>query len=195
MTRPDEARGWKAIDAALAPVVGDVQPQHWGNDAVRAGALGLWGLSAFALDGHWLFVTYGLTELFGKASGDPGISGWGEELTMRVTRADGDRVPAWPVRLLGRLGQLVFERATPFLPGGRLAVAGAADGAPPALCWALDPQLAPVEGPFGRFIFAATVGISTPMFEAMRDSTTADELAPVRERNPSLISGAAGLTW
>jgi hypothetical protein len=193
--RHEQAPGWVAIDAALAAVVGDVEPQHWGNDAVRAGALGLWGLSAYPLDGHWLFVTYGLTELFGKASGDPGISGWGEELTMRVARTDGERVPAWPVRVLGRLGQLVFERATPFLPGGRLAVPGAAQGAPPALCFALDPQLAPVEGPLGRFIFTTAVGIPTRMFEAMRDSTTDDELAPVRERNPLLISGTAGLIW
>lgn len=193
--RTGERRGWDAIDAALAPVVGGVAPQHWDNDAVRAGELGLWGLSAYALDGHWLFVTYGLTELFGKASGDPGISGWGEELTMRVVRVEGEPVPRWPVRLLGQLGQVVFQRGTPFLPGRRMEVPGAAEGAPPALCWALDPLLAPVEGPFGRFILTTTVGISTGVFAAMNLSTTEEQLEPIQVRNPLLVSGGPGLTW
>jgi suppressor of fused-like protein len=194
--RTGEGRGWDAIDAALAPVVGRTVPQHWDNAAARKGELGLWGVSAYPLGGHWLFVTYGLTELFAKASGDPGISGWGEELTMRVVRAEGTPVPRWPVRLLGLLGKEIFRRSDPFLPGGRMLVPGAADGAPPALCWALDPLLRPVEGPFGRFIFATTIGIATSVYEAMNaTSTTEEHLEPIQARNPLLISGGPGLTW
>jgi hypothetical protein len=102
----DEAPGWDAIDTAIRPLVGEQQPLHWGRGASLPGQGGLWGVSAYRRSGHWFFVTYGLSELFTKTSDDRNVSGWGEELTMRIAAgAADDAPPAWAPRLLARLGE------------------------------------------------------------------------------------------
>lgn len=192
----DEAPGWDAIDQALTPIVGTQEPTHWGTATMLPDQDGIWGISAYALDGHWLYVTYGLTELFGKVSDQPEVSGWGAEFTMRVGRATETTAPEWPTRLLARLGELVFERSTLFTPGTRLQISDSTDGPiPPAVCWANDPLLAPVNGPNGRFEFFTTIGISAETLETMRATTTADVLTAVAIDNPLLITGGPGATW
>jgi hypothetical protein len=191
----EEAPGWDAIDAALAPVVGDAEPQHWATHGEGDEKEGLWGVSAYALDGYWLYVTYGLTELFTKVNDKPDVSGWGNELTLRLAR-NGDAVaPEWPVRLLARLGEVVYQRKTAFDAGGRMDIPDAGAVVPPALCWADDPVLRPVKGPFGRFGFVTTIGVSRETIAAMRAGTTAAVLETIRPGNPLLVSGGPGLTW
>jgi Suppressor of fused protein (SUFU) len=194
VTDREDAPGWDAIDAAIAPLVGSRTPHHWGTGTLLPGQDGLWGISAYDLGSYWFFVTYGLSELFTKDRDDPLVSGWGEELTLRVRR-DRESPPDWVPPLLARLGQLVFQRATPFLPAGRLALLDASDGAPPALAWAADPQLDPITTPFGAVQFVATVGISEAMLERMRATSTADVLASVGARNPLFVIGDEGLMW
>ena len=190
----EDAPGWDAIDAAIAPIVGDQAPLHWATGTHLPDQEGVWGISAYALDRHWFFITYGLSELFTKNSDDAAVSGWGEELTLRLRR-DGDTPPEWPVRLLARLGELVFQRSTPFRPGGRIEIPDPVDGAPPALAWAEDPLLAPLNGPFGSVEFVATVGVSMATLEQMRATSTAEVLADVRAGNPWLICQEHGLVW
>jgi suppressor of fused-like protein len=175
--------------------VGDLEPHHWGTGTGLPDQDGLWGISAYVRSDQWLFVTHGLSELFGKVGSDPNISGWGEELTIRVLRSGDDVPPAWPVRLLARLGELVFQRAEPFLPGGRLQIPDAPEGFPPAVCWAEDPELGPVTGPLGRFEFVATVGISGATLAEMQASSTRSVLDAKRRANPELVAGGPGLTW
>ncbi|MGH9288239.1 MAG: suppressor of fused domain protein [Acidimicrobiales bacterium] len=105
---PDEAPGWDAIDAALRPVVEDRVPDHWSTGSGLPDQGRLWGIRAYRFVDHVLYVTYGLSELFMKVSDDEAVSGWGAGLTMRVVPPSGDRPPTWPVRLLARLGELVF---------------------------------------------------------------------------------------
>jgi suppressor of fused len=192
---PDDAPGWDAIDAALRPVVEDRVPDHWGAGTGLPDQDGLWGVSAYRFEDHVLYVTYGLTELFTKVSDDAAVSGWGAELTMRVVPPLGDGPPTWPVRLLARLGELVFRRATPFMPGGRMDVPDGGAELPAALAWIEDPQLGPVLGPFGRFEFVATVGISSELIGEMRKTTTAGVFSRVRASNPLLITGGPRLRW
>jgi hypothetical protein len=192
----DDAPGWDAIDAALEPVVGDRKPDHWGSDSALPDQDGIWGVSAYRLEDHALYVTYGLTELFTKVSTDPEVSGWGGELTMRVAvPPDADGPPTWPVQLLLRLGAIVFDREEPFAPGGRMDIPDGGGEVPPALAWIDDPQLDPVTGPLGWFIFVATVGVSSELVAEMRRTTTADVLDRVRPSNPLLVTGGPGLRW
>lgn len=190
----DQAPGWDAIDAAIRPVVGDRQPLHWATGTGLPDQDGLWGVSAYRVEDHWFFVTYGLSELFTKVSDDQAVSGWGEELTFRL-RADGHEPPQWAPRLMARLGQLVFQYGQPFLPGGRLEIPDAANGVPPAVCWTEDPLLPPVVGPFGSVQFVATVGVPLALVERMRSSSTASVLDSLREANPLLVGQGTGLTW
>lgn len=188
------APGWDAIDTAIHAVVGDRTPLHWSTGTGLPDQDGLWGVSAYRVEDHWLFITYGLSELFAKVSDDPAVSGWGEELTLRL-RADTDTPPEWAPRLLARLGELVFQRSTPFLPGGRLEIPDASDGAPPALCWTEDPLLPAFVGPFGEVQFVATVAVSAEILGLMRASSTASVLEGLRSVNPLLVGGSTGLMW
>lgn len=190
----EEAPGWDAIDAAIAPYVGDIQPNHWGTGTGIPNQGGVWGVSAYRLPEHWFLITYGLSELFTKVNGDPTTSGWGEELTMRTT-LNGDDPPQATVRLLARLGELVYQRSTPFLPGGRLEIPDAEGEIPPAVAWIEDPQLEPITTPFGALQFVATVGVSLAMLASMRASSTASVIEDVKRSNPLLVTGGPGLTW
>jgi hypothetical protein len=190
----EEAPGWDAIDDALRPVVGSQQPLHWATGTGLPDQDGLWGVSAYRVEDHWLFVSYGLSELFTKVSDDAAVSGWGEELTLRV-RAIGDDPPAWAPRLVARLGELVFQRATPFVPGSRIEIPAASDGVPPALCWTQDPVLASFVGPFGRVEFVATVGVTLATLASMRATSTMSVLDDLRHANPLLVGPGGDGAW
>jgi hypothetical protein len=87
----DPVPGWDAINAALEPTYGEVEPLHWGTVKRwrNGGPDPLDGISAYRVDGpppHWHFVSYGLSELYRKESEDPEVSGWGIELTFRLGR-------------------------------------------------------------------------------------------------------------
>ncbi len=189
------APGWNAIEVAIAPLVEGIPPVHWGTGTMVPDQDGLWGVSAYPRPGHWFFVTYGLSELFTKISQDRSVSGWGEELTMRVRREHDGEAPWWPPRLLARLGELVFERATPFWPGGRLELGNDGGEAPPAVCWTSDPELGEIATPHGSLAFVATVGVGRDLLARLRAGGTERGLAEVRAVNPLLVTGATGLTW
>jgi suppressor of fused protein SUFU len=191
---PDiDAPGWDAIDAAIAPLVGDITPIHWGTGSGLPDQAGLWGVSAYARTGHWFFISYGVSELFQKVTDEPSVSGWGEELTMRIARTGDESAPEWAAKLLARLGELVFIRSTPFLPGGRMEIPNREGNVPQGLAWAEDPELEGIITPFGSVDFVTTVGVSMQTIEAMRATSTRDVLDQIRERNPLLITGGPGL--
>ena len=182
----DEAPGWDSIDAAIRPLVGDVVPAHFGTTATMLpNQGGLWGISAYNLDSHWFMVTYGLSELFQKVTDDPTASGWGEELTMHAAPATD--VPMWAVRLLGRLGELVYERATPFLPAGYLEFPGVELPIPPVVCWTESRDLGTISTPNGSVQFVQTVGVSEVELEQMKQESTEGVLDQLRARDPLLI--------
>ncbi len=101
---------------------------------------------------HWHLVTYGLSELDSKESDDPGVSGWGFELTMRVAKgtgatggrgaggagggvagrgaggpgdeAGGVDEPAWAVDLLTNLAAYVWTSGHGFAAGDHIDLRG-----------------------------------------------------------------------
>lgn len=87
-----DASGWHAIDRALKPIYGDLEPKHWGTLINRelGGKDPLYGISAYLGQEpfHWHFVTYGMTELYEKDSDNPDQSGWGFEFTFRLARKE-----------------------------------------------------------------------------------------------------------
>src|SRR5438445_1823446 len=109
--QPDDAPGWDAIDAALQPLYGDREPYHVGT--IISYALGgpdpIHGISAYKNSRprpHWHFITYGFSELWAKESTDPDVSGFGFELTFRVTcKAREAKPPNWALNFLQNLGR------------------------------------------------------------------------------------------
>lgn len=186
MDGPDEAPGWDAIERALEELFPDQRPHHWGSNTLP-NQRGIYGLSAYRTAIGWLYVTFGLSELFDKVSDDRDVSGWGIELTMRVISSD-PGPPQWPVRLLNKLGRYVYDSRNTVAAGHRLDPGGPINGEPDcgltALAFATDPQLPSLSTPNGRVDFITVVGITAAELAEARSTSTAavlDRLSPLYE--------------
>jgi hypothetical protein len=169
----DSAPGWDAIDAALAELYGDREPdRHYGT--VMRWSLGgddpLDGLSAYKITdegpAHWHVVSYGMTELYDKESDDPDESGWGFEFTMRVAcDPEDDEPPAWALNFLQNIGRYVFNTGNVFAAGHHMNINGPIaldhDTKIRAIAFSDPPKLpVEVESPHGTFGFLHVVGIT-----------------------------------
>jgi suppressor of fused len=185
--RDDAAPGWDAITEAIAAIHGRQEPRHWAAGSVLPGA-GLYGVSAYDAGDHRHFVTFGLSELWTKGSEDPEFSGFGYELTMRTSH-QGEEPRDWTIKLLQRLGELVFE-GTVFRPGHTLdagtPITGEATSDLTGLVFALDPELGSIETPNGSLDFVQVVGISGDELASIKADRSV--LASMQERNPLLIT-------
>jgi hypothetical protein len=196
-----QAPGWDAIDAALAPIYGGQQPRHVGYHPPRGFAGGaLQGCSAYAGEGHWHYISYGLSELYlPEPDADPRISGWGFELTMRVPRGAELDPPGWPYRMLNELAKYVISAGVGCGPGHRFDlrapvtgyphVDGAPDTGLTVYAVLADPQLGQISTPNGQVTFLQLVGVTAAEKEQMIASSTAAVLAAaLAEGNPLLIT-------
>jgi hypothetical protein len=178
LTVRNEADGRAAIATAFAGLYGyDVRPTHWGTHRPmeQGGEDPLDGVSAFAAENHWHYVTYGLTQLTeqtGSFPAQPGMSGFGFELTFRLRR-ESQAPPVWPVEMLQRLARYVFRSSNPLRPGDHMALngplAGSDRSALQAVLFTLDPQLAPITTRHGEVRFVQVVGITLDELDAVKD--------------------------
>jgi hypothetical protein len=187
-TRQDSP-GWLAIDQAVEKSLPGAEPLHWGTEHLPDE--GVYGINAFRASDYWLYVTYGLTELFGKTSADPDTSGWGFELTMRIPLRI-EAPPNWPSRLLKSLADYVYGTGTPFTAADRFDPGGPLTGEDNTLLTAVafdvDPKLAPTSSPHGRIAFLTVVGITQQEYAAMRRSSALVVLDRIRASNPLLLT-------
>jgi hypothetical protein len=186
----DNAPGWDAIHLAVTRIVGQQEPLHWGTGTLP-GQDGVYGISAYRAGGHWLLVTFGLTDLFDTTEDeDTDVSGWGYELTLRVPAA-GDP-PAWSLRLLEQLGRYVYSGAKSIRARHRLDPGGPITGKPDtrltALVFTEDPQLSQISSPNGSVSFIAVVGITAAELAQMKTSSTEAVVADLRNRSTLLVT-------
>ena len=164
-----DAPGWDAITGALETLYPGQEPSHFA--AVLPAMLGgndpLNGISAYASQrerAHWHLVTYGFSALYGEAGADPGVSGYGFELTLRVARSLGDQPPAWAVDFLQNLARYVFRTGNVFAPGHYMDLKGpimlGSDTAITGVIFAGDPELAAISTLNGRVAFIQIVGVT-----------------------------------
>ncbi|MFC5180531.1 suppressor of fused domain protein [Actinomadura harenae] len=192
----DESHGWTAIDEALHPLYGSVEPRHWGTVVPHrlGGPDPLDGVSAYPRDGHWHYVSYGMSELYEKHSDNPDESGWGFEFTFRLARVGGeDEPPVWPVNLLQNLARYVYSSGNWFAPGHHMNANGpiAADRDDctlSALIFAEDPELPEIATPNGRVLFLQVVGLTADEYEASRKWNSQALTELFASRLPLLVS-------
>ncbi|MCZ7645728.1 MAG: suppressor of fused domain protein [Planctomycetota bacterium] len=193
----DEAPGWVAIEQVLQRVYPGQQALSWAPEvpASLGGKDKLDAIQAYAsADGaHWHLVSFGLSELYEKVSGNAEYSGWGFELTLRAPRTAGASAPPeWTVNMLRQLGGYVFASGRPFEDGHRLDPRSPIGPDPNtkirALAFIRDPGLAPMQAPFGKLEFLQIVGITLDELEAMKQSSTAQVLGLLRKTNPMLVT-------
>jgi len=86
--------GWDAITEAFEKIYPEqTDPKHYG--VLIPWELGgndpLTGISIYETDDYYHFVTYGLSEIYGKETDDPEISGYGMEFTMKLKKSSIDK--------------------------------------------------------------------------------------------------------
>ncbi len=194
------APGWTAIDQALAVVYPGVEPLHFAATppASAGGEDPLNGVSVFASTHggrrHWHFVTYGFTELFGKETDEPAVSGYGFELTMRVIdpEAAAHRPPAWVFSLLQNLARYVFRTGNAFGPGHHMTANGPIalqrKTALTALAFVEDPQLPLQTTPNGQMIFLQVVGLTGDEYAVIKDWDTLAFFDLLRAKDRALVT-------
>jgi suppressor of fused len=203
MNNEDEAvvddintQGWDAIDARLALVHGDQNPQHWGSliKYCLGGPDPLDGISAYRRElpePHWHYVTYGFSELYEKEGDDPEWSGYGFELTFRLACApEEESAPLWVLSFLNNLARYVFKTGNTFSPGDHMNLNGpiALDTATrvTGIGIALDPELAEIDSPHGRLRFLQVVGLTSDEYDAALTWNTAG-LLELKGRQTALL--------
>jgi hypothetical protein len=196
----DEARGWQAIDAALERIYGETKPFHWGT--LLKWSLGgrdpLDGLSVYARTEpvpHWHYVSYGMSELYGKGEdSDPEESGWGFEFTFRLVRDPAEETPpVWAANLLQNLGRYVFSSGNHFEAGHHMDANGPiaadrADSEIQAVVFATDPELGVISTPHGRLRFLQVVGLAREEYEAARGWNAAAMLEILEPKIPLFVT-------
>ncbi len=196
MEEETKSPGWAAIDGALKAVLGDRKPdEHYGT-FIRYSLGGpdpLDGLSVYREPTHWLYVTYGFTELYEKESDEPESSGYGFELTFRL-RHDGSeaKAPQWPLSFLQNLARYVFKTGNIFAPGDHLNLNGPIALDHPteirAALFAEDPQLKPTDCENGQANFVEVVGVTLSELGAVLRWNTLGVLGVMAKENPLLIT-------
>lgn len=191
-----ETSGWDAIAATLRRAYGDREPLHLGT--LLPYALGgrdpIHGISVYSNvtpTPHWHFVTYGFSELWGKETSDPEVSGYGFELTFRLTRAERDeKPPNWALNFLQNLGRYVFETGNSFGIGHTLPLNGPIELGSrtciEAVSFFHDPELPLLITPNGRVEFLQIVGLTLDELEAI-SSWDAAAFLELRKADDSLL--------
>ncbi|WP_026118260.1 suppressor of fused domain protein [Nocardiopsis salina] len=158
---------------------------------------GLDGVLAYPLEGHWLLVTFGLTELGEKTSEEPRVSGSGFEFSCRIPRGPEETaVPAWILRVLHAVADNFLAGTdldvghwilTPSPLGGEPA-----NGDMTSLVIVPDVDIAHITTPNGIVLFFQLVGLMSGEGQDVQEAGTSSPLVAVlRDRDPKLVSDPA----
>ncbi|ETE73185.1 Suppressor of fused-like protein, partial [Ophiophagus hannah] len=124
---------------------------------------------------HWHYVSFGLSDLYGdnrvhEFTGSDGPSGFGFELTFRLKRETGESAPpTWPAELMQGLARYVFQSENTFCSGDHVSWHSPLDNSESRIQHMLltdDPQMQPVQTPFGIVTFLQIVGVCTEELHA-----------------------------
>uniref|UniRef100_A0A669EW47 Suppressor of fused homolog n=1 Tax=Oreochromis niloticus TaxID=8128 RepID=A0A669EW47_ORENI len=133
------------------------------------------GCPAQDVQEHWHYVSFGLSDLYGdnrvhEFTGPDGPSGFGFELTFRLKREVGETAPpTWPAELMQGLARYVFQSENTFCSGDHVSWHSPLDNSESRIQHMLlteDPQMQPIQTPFGTVSFLQIVGVCTEELQA-----------------------------
>lgn len=179
----ESAPGWSAIDAALAKIYPNRNPdEHWGTllPYMLGGEDPLHGVSVYKNDspgeGHYYYVSYGFSELFydEKTFGQE-FSKFGFELTFRLKPYKADKEnPAWVVSLMQNLAKYVFRTGNFFDDFHYIPANGPirlnTNTEIQALIFVTDPQLGEIETVHGKVKFLQMFGITQKEYDLIKEN-------------------------
>lgn len=204
---PDEpaliAPGWDAIDRFVGHHFGGQTPHQFSSrtpyelDTLNPlPAVTVWATRAPV---GWMYVTYGLSELFEKTSDDPAVSGFGFELSLRIPASGPEQVspPSWPLRLLQALGHHALSEGGGFDSGhmldlGAPLVPDDSDGprecALTGLICLPDPLLGKINTVHGSLLFLRLFGVTADELESLAELELGHLIACIAELSSAAIT-------
>jgi len=148
---------------------------------------------------HWHFVSYGMSDLYGKETDDSEVSGWGLEFTLRLRRNDEPEPPSWALSLLNNLARYVFQTGNVFDLGHHMDLNGpialGSETAIRAIAFAKDVQLGNIVTPHGRVTFIQVVGLTVDEYDAVQAWDAEKFLDLLSTRDPWLVTDLHRTTW
>lgn len=175
-----EAPGWDSISSAFGSLYPDQpNPLHFAPDV--SWALGgndpLDGISVYDGGDYWHFVTYGLSELYGKESENADVSGFGMEFTLKLAKAGRDDIErefASMCGVLQSLARLTCAKGVVFMPWQTIYTGQSngidAVGASSITGFITVPEtkIAEMDTPNGTVVFTELVGATDAELLAIR---------------------------
>lgn len=193
-----ENAGVDAIDAKCKALYGEQKGFHFGVKVPFAagGPDPLDQVSVYegksGDTSYWHYISYGLTELYEKESDYEDESGWGFELTFRLSKGNEEQPPVWPVSLMQNLARYVFRTGNVFRPNEHLDANGPIEVGSNtklvALGFDTDPELEDMETPYGYVEFIQIVALTKDEFDSMMLWSGAKFLELYRKYNPMAVT-------
>ncbi len=187
----------EAVPAHLSALYKGRKPRHFAtiHSTDPGGPDPLTGISVWKRvdpQGHWHYVTHGLSTPRGAARRQPNDSGFGFELSFRLMAGDEAEPPLWPLEFLHNLARYVFRTGNSLENGHRMNANGPiAPGSNTQLCamgFANDPEVDTLQCASGQVSFLQVVAITADEEHAAERWDTRKLLDALLTRMPLWIT-------
>lgn len=180
--------GWDAIEAEFLRVYpGQTKPKHYGTIIkwIFGGKDPLDGISVYDGGDFWHFVSFGLTEIYGKDTDDPEVSGYGYELTFKLKKDNYEDEEAEIRNICGILqmiARLTFTRGEIFGPdeyiytGQTQGIDAKQQSNLTGFITIADPTVNPIDTPNGKVTFLELIGMTDAELKTLGDHASVADI-------------------
>ncbi|EMN90387.1 suppressor of fused protein [Leptospira weilii serovar Heyan] len=129
----------------------------------------MYQVTVFDLDDHWLYVSYGCSELFEKTWQNPNTNGLGYEFTFRLSKKEKEPPPIWPMMLMNNSAHYAMAGNTLGL-GHTIKFEPSFDkaGLIQGILCIQDSELPAIETPYGSLYFLELCVVTKEIVETIR---------------------------
>lgn len=191
-----ENSGWNAIDE----ITNRIYPTQRLDSVIspkimpihdRTGKTILFQLAVFDFEDHWLYVSYGCSELFDKTWEDSEWSGLGYELTLRLKKNRLAVPPMWPMPVMNDLAFYALQ-GYELRPGQSINFGGPIDGEEKTkltgFLFLKDRELPSIDTPNGKLQFLQLYGLDKNTLEKIRLEGTHRLIVSLEENASNLLT-------
>lgn len=183
-----EAVGWKAIEKEFLRVYPDQDnPKHYGTMIkwIFGGKDPLDGISVYDGGDYWHFVSFGLTEIYGKESDNPDISGYGYELTFKLKKDEYENEEAEIKNICGILqmvARITFTAGEIFRPnefiytGQTTGIDANQKSNLTGFITIKDPVVETISTPNGQVEFLELIGMTDAELKSLSDRASVENI-------------------